>query len=81
MLTETLEGVQTTHAQELLVRSTSIDVLKVLIPTTEKKANDLGCEREGAKARLQQLQSGQQRYQAAVFPVQSENAAPEVALV
>lgn len=54
-LTEELSEVKTTHAQDLLVCYYLADAPKVLLISTQKRADNAEYERDGTKARVQQL--------------------------
>lgn len=69
MFKEKLEGVKTTHAQELLVGSKEVDVLILQLICAQKRADDAEYDRNGPKTRSQLLQSGPQWYQPAVSRV------------
>lgn len=75
MRTKELKKLRRTHHQILLARNAELDNLKVQLGGAQMRAADAKYERDGAKARLQQLQSSQQGFQTEDFCVQNEIAA------
>lgn len=73
-LAEEVLKVRTTHAQKQLVCSDVVGAPKVQLISAQKRADNVESDRDGANARLEQLQRGQQRYWAAVSRNQSEIA-------
>lgn len=71
----------TIHAQVLQARDVEMGKLKELLASSMKKVKGAKYEREGARARLQPLQSGQQKILSAVCRVQNEISALAAGLV
>lgn len=74
MWTHELDKLRTSRNQTSLPFSAEGTDLKVQLGIAQKRAMDIECERDKAKERFRQLQSGQQRCQEAVSRVEDKTA-------
>lgn len=81
MRSQELEKLKGFHKKTLLARRAVAAQLKVQLSSARKSVAGVYYERDGDKARFQQLQSGQQRYHVELFRVQNKIGAMGVGLV